>query len=584
MNKKRITLAIVFGLGIIITVIATRTLYQFATTQLVIELERDADALTHILQARIDAALEVQYSLKALFAVQQNITADSFNHFAMTLLSHNSDFQAISWRPRVAQTDRPQFEAQAKQTLAPDYQIYENVNGQRVRAPDRDVYYPVMFNEPTAVNSSALGLNTIQGLPDSVPTDEVVTKLQIFTTPPIQLVQTGKVGMVVYQVIAASDDPQRILGLTSVVLQATTLIETAFAKYDDTQAFSIYLYDSALPNQKLLYLNKAVQPATEVPAVDAGNRYQTSLELPNRVWTIEFHISPDLIDQRRSRSWIFVISSGLILTAMLTYHLYYQQRQAGALERRAEAIRSQHAQIQRLDQMKDDMIRVVSHDLRNPLANIMGYSALLQELGPDSIDFPHMVAQILASGEHMLALINDLLDIQQIESGMTFKLTLTPLADVMRESVNNNDLSASQRRINLILQLPPDELTVIADAARLVQVFDNLLSNAIKYTPVGGRIEFSAVRGEAQVTIFVTDTGLGIPNDALAHLFEKFYRVQSQAHLAVEGTGLGLSIVKMLVEKHHGQVGVRNNPTGGSTFYVTLPLPPQGRDIWNILT
>jgi signal transduction histidine kinase len=575
-NRKRITLAVVFITGILITVIATRTLYQFATNALVVELERDADSLTNILQDRIDAALEVQYSLKALFAVDQTISRTAFAQFTNTLLSHNSDFQAISWRPRVLLADRKRFEAGAQKTIALDYQIYETVDGKHVPAPDRAVYYPVVYNEPAIVNSTALGLNTIQGLPDSVPSDSVVTELKIFTTPPIRLVQTGNVGVVVYQVITDSSDPQRILGLTSVVLQATTLIETAFSKYSaDTSAFSIYLYDSAVTAQKLLYVDNAIQQVTKLPIAEGGDRYQTSLELPNRVWTLEFHIAPALIDQRRSRSWLFVLSSGLILTAMLTYHLYYQQQQTAALARRAEAIRNQHAQIQRLNQTKDDVLHIVSHDLRNPLTNIMGYSTLLEEMGADAVDFPHVMAQIRGNGERMLTLINDLLTLEQIESGMTLKLALVSLAQMMREAVENSILAANKKDINIISHLPPSELTVIADAPRLVQIFDNLISNAIKYTPSNGHIVVSAVWEEAQVTIQVSDTGLGIPEEAFAHLFEKFYRIDSKQHRAVDGTGLGLSIVKMLVEKHHGKVGARNNPAGGSTFYVTLPLPPQ---------
>ena len=127
----------------------------------------------------------------------------------------------------------------------------------------------------------------------------------------------------------------------------------------------------------------------------------------------------------------------------------------------------------------------------------------------------------------------------------------------MKEAIRHNTLPATQHNINLISHFPSSELTVIADAKRLGQVFDNLLSNAIKYTPAGGRVEFSAEEYEAEVTVFVTDTGMGIPADALEHLFEKFYRVQDKEHMEVDGTGLGLFIAKMLIEKHHGEIGAR---------------------------
>jgi signal transduction histidine kinase len=130
---------------------------------------------------------------------------------------------------------------------------------------------------------------------------------------------------------------------------------------------------------------------------------------------------------------------------------------------------------------------------------------------------------------------------------------------------------ATQKNIQLDFVPPPDNVIVHIDENYMARVIDNLVSNALKYTPSGGRVKVRATSDDNNATIEVSDTGLGIPEQDLPHIFDAFYRVRQGEYESIEGSGLGLSIVKTIVEQHGGKVKVESKPGQGSTFWVILP-------------
>lgn len=234
----------------------------------------------------------------------------------------------------------------------------------------------------------------------------------------------------------------------------------------------------------------------------------------------------------------------------------------------------QRKEILQLNTLKDQILRTVSHDLKNPLHIVMGYAAMMME--GDGIDHNGMIemsGQIFESADRMLQLVTNLLDITKIEEGLQLNLANMPLRKLAENILKNYQLPAEQKNIALYLDLPDDEIMLKVDSLRIEQVFNNLVSNAIKYTPDEGEVTFAARINEDTVTIAVRDTGLGIPEEALPRLFSKFFRVDTEAHKAQEGTGLGLTIVQAIVEQHGGEIWVESQLGQGSIFYVLLPLP-----------
>ena len=224
---------------------------------------------------------------------------------------------------------------------------------------------------------------------------------------------------------------------------------------------------------------------------------------------------------------------------------------------------------------RDEMLAIVSHDLRNPLL-IFGLTLQSIRRSLDTGRTPS--AETLAKGTRAIArmerLINDLLDVARIDAG-TFVVDKTPtdLAALLRDAVEQHLPLATEKDIRLQTSAPSD-LTIEADRHRLMQVMANLIGNAIKFTPEGGIVSVSCGPGSFGARVVVADSGPGIPADSLPHVFDRFY--QTNAHSG--GAGLGLTIAKGIVDAHGGSIGVDSAPGQGARFWFELPVRPHQAD------
>ncbi len=231
-----------------------------------------------------------------------------------------------------------------------------------------------------------------------------------------------------------------------------------------------------------------------------------------------------------------------------------------------------------LDQMKSDFISTVSHELRTPLFSIRGFVRLLLEGKVKDeatrTEFLNIVSQ---QSEHLTTIVNDLLDLSRLEAGHAIELTFEALdpIPVIQEVIARLSGLAGDKNLTLETDLPPSLPQVRADARRLNQVLVNLIGNAIKFTPDGGSVSLSATQLDGWLDISVADTGIGIPADAMPHLFERFYQVDHSATRKAGGTGLGLYITKQIVESLGGEVHVESALGKGSRFSVRLPIVSQ---------
>jgi len=226
-----------------------------------------------------------------------------------------------------------------------------------------------------------------------------------------------------------------------------------------------------------------------------------------------------------------------------------------------------------LQQMKDDFVHAVSHDLKSPISAISGLAYLLGQERADDARHQERVRRIRDTAQAMSDLVTDLLDLGRIEAGLDPATERDDLVPLVTAAVATLAPEAEARQIALETELPK-EAWLPMSAARLRQALLNLIGNAIKYTPPGGRVRVSLAVPEDgdTATLAVSDTGHGIPAAALPHVFDKFYRVKSRATAGTPGTGLGLAIVKSIVDLHAGRVRVESSEGAGSTFFVDLPL------------
>jgi PAS domain S-box-containing protein len=229
--------------------------------------------------------------------------------------------------------------------------------------------------------------------------------------------------------------------------------------------------------------------------------------------------------------------------------------------------------------LRDQVLRIVAHDLRNPLNTISLSAGLLRELHPLDADTPggSALEVIGRAVQRADRLIGDLLDVARIESGrLALRIEPEALRPLLEEAVRLQQPLAAEKSLALRLELPGKlPPAVSADRDRVFQVFENLLGNAIKFTPPGGQITIRAEEHGGEVRFAVADTGPGIPADELPHLFAPFWQALAAGS---EGAGLGLAISRGIVEAHGGRIWAESELGRGSVFYFTLPVAGEGRE------
>jgi PAS domain S-box-containing protein len=245
----------------------------------------------------------------------------------------------------------------------------------------------------------------------------------------------------------------------------------------------------------------------------------------------------------------------------------------------AEVQRRELEALRQADQLKDQFLSILSHELRTPINAIMGFGSILDDglagaLSPTQHEY---LRKMLGGADVLLALVNDLLDMSRIQAGQ-FSLSPAPMRfdDLAEEVLTSLTPLAEQRRHRVQLALPEDLPTLVGDRQRLAQVLVNLVGNAIKFTPAEGVIWLRARTEGPMLHVEVADTGPGIAKEDLPKLFHRFTQLDMSATRKAGGTGLGLSISKALVEAHGGRIGVESEPGRGATFWFDVPLagPP----------
>ncbi|MGE7781610.1 ATP-binding protein [Peribacillus sp. NPDC097264] len=223
-----------------------------------------------------------------------------------------------------------------------------------------------------------------------------------------------------------------------------------------------------------------------------------------------------------------------------------------------------------VDQMKSEFVSTVSHELRTPLASVLGFTELMlnKPLKPERQT--KYLQTIYNEAKRLTALINDFLDVQRMESGkQTYEKKYVEILPLLQKVIENLEISTSLHDIRLLAET--DDLVIIGDRAKIEQAIMNLLSNAIKYSPDGGKVLIRVYSKKETLSIDIVDEGLGIPQESLKHLFQKFYRVDNSDRRRIGGTGLGLSIVEEIVKSHGGHISVKSEYGRGSTFTLSFP-------------
>jgi len=268
--------------------------------------------------------------------------------------------------------------------------------------------------------------------------------------------------------------------------------------------------------------------------------------------------------EKKNIIWIFIIM-GLIVVFSLTMLLIYTRLLAAQQRKRMD--------VERINAMKTEFLSTISHELRTPLNAIIGFSQLL-EMNLDDTLTPQQksnVNEINIAGNHLLHLVNEILDLSAIDSGnINLNMQATNLCDALGEAISLSSTMAEKHHVSINNQTQTSAIcSVNADPVRLRQVLLNILSNAIKYNVEGGSVTISIEADDMKFRIRIKDTGIGISKQNIEKLFQPFERLGQPTE--IEGAGIGLMVTKELVESMNGHIDVNSKPNKGTTFWIELP-------------
>lgn len=324
-------------------------------------------------------------------------------------------------------------------------------------------------------------------------------------------------------------------------------------------------------NKNIILTNKATEQITGYLSSELQNQnidkfihlFIDSEEIPSKSYCQEnFNKSTTLVGKRGKQTKVNILASGVgdkvqtNLSCILILH---------DLSREEE-----------LERMKLDFVSMASHELRTPLTSIVGYLSVFstENRGKIPKEESDLIDKALSAAKQLLILVQNLLSVNKIDRiQWSVSAQATDYWPILSKAVEDLKNLSTQKNIILKLNPPHSSLSkVLLDPLKIEEVITNLVANAINYTNPGGKVEVSVAISPNEVTTTVSDTGVGIPKEAIPHLFNKFFRVSNTGQKANKGTGLGLYIAKSIIEKLNGKIWVESEVGKGSKFSFTLPV------------
>lgn len=503
-----------------------------------------------------------------------SLNRESFASKVQSLMSGSHILYAMSWNPIISQAQ----EQVHNNYLKVDYQQSYQIKGMPILNDDPIVYVRYIYPENT--NRNAIGFNVYSNKDRKETLNAVLENFQPKATPIIQLVQFEKStpAFLVFfpvldgELVQHKSGSAKLIGFSTGVFKVEEMLDRALLNLQNELFFSSVIEQDT---QKVIYSTIKSEPLQW----QGEPLKQLDIKMMGRSWQVNLYLNDAyIIAEQHTEHLSLFLFQFIIVTAITLIVLMMHNQQAGLDKLVAEKTNSLELallQADKANQAKSRFLANMSHEIRTPMNAVVGFAQLAKD-GEDIEQVRPYLENIDLSSQHLLNIVNDILDLSKIESGhFSLDKTHFDLNDSFNKVNNIFKLSASAKGLTWIYQNTcPAALLVKADKTRFEQVLINLCGNAIKFTPNGHVSLLCSLISEYDdaysIQVQVVDTGIGIAPEKQACLFEPFTQCDDSTSRKFGGTGLGLTISKQLCDLMEGEIRVENNQPQGTIFSVQV--------------
>ena len=559
---------VIFLVLVIASFYFVRGLEQANRRALVADIGQQFEA---VLKLNINELRVVLEAVSSFLSASKSASSDDFGTFSAPLLQGNNSIVAIQWAPLVSSGQRTDFVDRIREQGFPHFEIRERgVNGKIVVSRDRERYLPLTYIYPLQGNEKAHGLDVLALSYRSEPM-EVLNSGKPRASNPLVLVQDKEEALSYILVAPVTDRATgSIVGLAQVIFTAKQLLENTIQNADLRSA--LRLVDITDPSNPVTIYGGSLS--------ESNGEWGSVFHFLGRSIRIELSATPKIMMRVSSWQSYAMLIGGLLYVALLEAVLLTMLTHQRMIEKQVE-VKTQELALakdtaEKASMTKTEFLASMSHELRTPLNSVIGFTRRVLRRSGSRLDERSRESLVIVerNANHLLGVINNLLDISKLDLGkLELSVSEFPL-DEMLMGARDQFMPLVQAKENKFTLNCQFHGKIQADDTRVRQIIINLLSNATKFT-AGGEIKVSLHEQDQQgikgVLLQVEDDGIGISEEDLGKLFNKFQKVGNLEKLNPEGTGLGLALVKELVELHGGNVSVSSQFGKGTTFSVWLP-------------